>query len=689
MTIQKKLLFAFFSIALLVLAVGSYTINSSLTAQIESETLYSGTAKEIAALQSLAYHLEIVSSNMREILLENSKEYHQKLVGLELNEIENARMQINQGINGADTALKDWEKALAVWVSHAEEDGQHDAYKEKRVADFKKLQLRLLPYLDELKLFLTDFDTKGRIAAYERFEYSLERSFRELHNDIALFIKEEQQEADTTFTALFKSNQQTINYNIVAIIAAFIIAITLGLLISRTFSHPLNKLTNASRQIAEGNLDQHLNLRTGGELQILADTFNSMANSLKEYHDHMEQMIEDRTSDLNDAKKAAEQASETKSQFLSRVSHELRTPMNAIMGFGQLLKDEETNEEKTEYLNGILFAGNHLVKLIDEVLDISRIDAQEIKLSIEDTDLSKILSECIYLIQPMAIKHKVSILGDHTQMPRIKADSFRLKQILLNLLSNAIKYNNEQGTVTIKQTAIDGDMLRLEIIDTGHGIKQDMQALVFEPFTRVAANSDTIEGAGIGLTITKKLVEVMGGSIGLSSEEDAGSTFWIELPLAPNAESADYDAANTTNIRHLQAGSALPNYKVLYIEDDAISVKLMETILSSHTNYKLLSSPTAELGIALAIAHQPKLIILDMNLPDMNGFHLLQKIRNNYKTSNTPIIAFDAHATPADITNGIKQGFFAYLTKPIDMPLLNEKIKMATEEPGANFCYKI
>jgi len=389
-------------------------------------------------------------------------------------------------------------------------------------------------------------DAKGRMAAYYLFEGSLEPAFRKLHHDIEMLTMQEQTEADIVADNLFTASQKIIKYNIAAIVTVFIAAIVLGLFVSRSFTRSLDKLTSASLQISKGNLDQQLQLNTGDELQILAETFNSMLHSLKEYRDHMENMVEDRTVKLNTAKKAAEQASEIKSQFMSRVSHELRTPLNAALGFGQLLREEETDVGKIEQLDGILCAGQHLLGLIDEVLAISRIETDEIEASIENVSLSIVLAECISIVQPVAAECKVTLSNNYANFPHVKANSFRLKQILLNILSNAIKYNREQGTVSIDYTIVNGDRVRLEIVDTGFGITPDKKLLVFEPFMPVATDKKIVEGSGIGLTITKKLIEAMGGSIGFESEEGIGSTFWIELPLGLSPVESHPEVADST-----------------------------------------------------------------------------------------------------------------------------------------------
>jgi len=366
-----------------------------------------------------------------------------------------------------------------------------------------------------------------------------------------------------------------------------------------------------------------------------------------------------------------EVASRSKSDFLSSMSHELRTPMNAILGFGQLLElnpSEPLTENQKRCVDQILKGGHHLLELINDVLDLTKIEEGKVDLSIEDIKVSSIVDECFALIETIAGARGVTVLTNAgcKTTATVRADYTRFKQSLLNLLSNAVKYNVENGKIIMDCDETADGMLRVSVTDTGMGIPKDMLPELYEPFNRLRAEKSEIEGTGIGLTITKKLIEYMHGRIGAESQVGRGSTFWIELPLAQSAAHAPANDADTS--RPENAPQARIVGTVLYVEDNPSNLQLMEMILGSIEGLTLISAHTGELGLQMAKTTHPDLIILDINLPGMNGFEVLNALRQMSETKDIPVFALSANIMPKDIDKGLDAGFKQYLTKPFKVP---------------------
>jgi signal transduction histidine kinase/ActR/RegA family two-component response regulator len=379
---------------------------------------------------------------------------------------------------------------------------------------------------------------------------------------------------------------------------------------------------------------------------------------------------------LRKSEEAAAAASQAKSEFLSSTSHELRTPMNAILGFAQLLESEPgttLNAAQRTFIREILKAGRHLLELINEVLDLARIEAGKMTLSVEPVSLGALVAECMPLIQNMAKDAGVALsrteaLGE----ARVMADYMRLKQALLNLLSNAVKYNREGGEVMVGFAPAGQARVRISVTDTGYGIPASEQAGLFQPFHRLAFNPAQAEGTGIGLALTRSLVTAMGGQIGFRSEWCKGSTFWIELPAAP-AEAAQSVVAHEADSKLPEPGANAALRSLLYIEDNPANVLLMEQI-ARRLSMRFMSAHNAELGIALAASERPDLIVMDINLPQMDGYEAFARLKRDPLTAPIPVMALTANAMSKDVARGLAAGFVRYETKPIDVEAMMRSI---------------
>lgn len=385
---------------------------------------------------------------------------------------------------------------------------------------------------------------------------------------------------------------------------------------------------------------------------------------------------------INAARVEAEQANLAKSQFLSSMSHELRTPLNAVMGFGQLLEldhDHPLTEAQKKSVGQILKGGKHLLELIDQVLNLAKIESGKMTLLMEIVDVTTQLMDAVAMARTMADKRNIHIEYDIPEEGTtfVRADVTRLHQILLNLLSNATKYNYEGGTLSLC-CKVKGDVCRFEVKDNGPGIPAHMHDKVFSPFNRLGAEGSTIEGTGIGLTITRELVLLMHGEIGFESAQDSGAMFWFELPLASEKQMKQSVKHTIESIKTMASDPAyMADRKVLYIEDNPSNLQLMEMVLEHHAHLTLLSAQNAEIGIAMAKAELPSLILMDIQLPGMNGIDALRALRLNPKTAAIPVIAVSANAMTKDIQYARDMGFDGYLTKPLDIPATLKAIEDA------------
>jgi PAS domain S-box-containing protein len=382
--------------------------------------------------------------------------------------------------------------------------------------------------------------------------------------------------------------------------------------------------------------------------------------------------------ELRRAKVEAESANRAKSEFLSRMSHELRTPMNSILGFAQLLERKELAPNERRSVEHILKGGRHLLNLINEVLDISRIEANRQELSLEPVRASTVVPEALSLIRPLAVQRGCSIEeGEGDPDAYLRADRQRLTQVLLNLLSNAVKYNRTNGSATIVWEpggTVEQPTLRMGVRDTGPGIAAESRGRIFEPFERLGAGQSGEEGTGLGLALSRRLVEAMGGTLTVESELGVGSTFWVELPRE-TSPLARLENGERRRSAALPGDGALPHATILYIEDNLANLSLVESILDMEPGITLLAALQGQLGLELAYEHHPDLILLDLHLPDIPGTEVLQRLRSNAATGEIPVVVISADAMQGSVERLLRSGASAYLTKPLDVDQFIETVR--------------
>ena len=393
----------------------------------------------------------------------------------------------------------------------------------------------------------------------------------------------------------------------------------------------------------------------------------------------LDQVLHDRTIELENARSGADKANLAKSDFLSSMSHELRTPLSAILGFAQLMESGSPapNAAQKRSIEQILKAGWYLLDLINEILDLALIESGKLSLSMEPMSLAAVMHECEMMIEPQAHQRGVSVSFPRVDVPCfVKADRTRIKQILINLLSNAVKYNTMGGTVIVDCIAPAPGRIRICVRDTGAGLPEEKLAQLFEPFNRLGQQADTSEGTGIGLVVCKRLIELMGGVIGVESTVGKGSVFWIEMNVTAEPQTA---TSTATRMPTQQAQAHAQSSTLLYVEDNPANLMLVEDLIARRPDIRLLSASDGVHGIAIAHAARPDVILMDINLPGISGIDALRVLAEDPATAHIPVIALSANAMPRDIEKGLEAGFFRYLTKPIRVNEFMQTLDVAME----------
>jgi signal transduction histidine kinase len=508
------------------------------------------------------------------------------------------------------------------------------------------------------------------------------------------------------------------NFIGIALLVALLAMSAVGLLsnwLQRIVTRPILAIGDTAREVvALRDYSRRVAKRSDDELGALVDAFNDMlaevqrrtaeleaANREQEseveqrrvaqqevmrLNEELERRVQDRTaqlersnSDLALATVAANEANRAKSEFLSNMSHELRTPLNAIIGFGQLLNASDTqllaSERGRQFVGHIVTAGKHLLTLINDILNLAQIEAGKLTLSLEPVVLSEVLEECHTMTAPLAERRNIRLLFAPQIQVRVSADRTRLKQVLLNLLTNAVKYNREMGSVVVDCQQHGDNRVRITVQDTGIGMRPEQVQALFQPFNRLGQETGVQEGTGIGLVVTRHLVELMGGTMGVSSTPGAGSQFWVELDAVDGTgaepQPAGADAAAATK------GEADAKLTVLCVEDNPASVELIKAALADRQGLRLLIANNGKDGIDMARRERPDVILMDNNMPVLTGGAAQRLLSRDPLTSDIPVIAISANAMPNAVNEGLAAGYHRYLTKPVDLGALAEALDSA------------
>jgi CheY-like chemotaxis protein len=381
----------------------------------------------------------------------------------------------------------------------------------------------------------------------------------------------------------------------------------------------------------------------------------------------LDQALQEKNVELENAKAAAEKANCAKSDFLSCMSHELRTPLNAILGFAQLLESSKPLPTPVQQQNikQVLKAGWYLLELINEILDLAQIESGKAALLIQPVSLLDVMLECRAMVESQAHQRGIGMMFPRFERPYfVSGDWTRVKQVLINLLNNAIKYNRPEGSVVVEYTLSPPNSIRIGVRDTGEGLAPEQLAQLFQPFNRLGKEASAEEGTGIGLVVTRRLIELMGGTIGADSTVGVGSVFWFELSLTSAPLPAVLETEHVT-LMPSQVTDGTPLRTLLYVEDNPANLELIEQLIARRPDLRLLSAGDGNLGLEFARVYLPEVILMDINLPGMSGLDAMKILRADPLTAHIPIIAISANALPHDVEKAIKAGFFKYITKPI------------------------
>jgi signal transduction histidine kinase/CheY-like chemotaxis protein len=501
---------------------------------------------------------------------------------------------------------------------------------------------------------------------------------------------------------------------VVALIA-MLIALLVSFRLQRIITRPILAIASAAHEVVEqGDYSRRVESSSDDEVGALIEAFNDMMGEIEqrtraletsnrekageveerriaqqqvmELNQDLEQRVQDRTaalehsnSELVLATAAAHEANRAKSEFLSNMSHELRTPLNAIIGFGQLLASSEARmmpaERSKEFVDHIVEAGRHLLTLISDILNLAQIEAGKLSVSVEVVALTEVLADCRAMTQAMADQRNIRLFFPEPDTTIVRADRTRLKQVLLNLLSNAVKYNREMGSIVVGCAQGAAGLVRISVQDTGIGMRPDQLKSLFQPFNRLGQEAGVQEGTGIGLVLTKRLVELMGGSLSVTSTPGAGTVFSLELPCAERVETTPQALAEPTVDDTGAHDSSLMT--VLCVEDNPVSLRLIQEIVGARQDVRLLTAANGRIGLDMARAHRPDVILMDNNMPVMSGREAQKLLAADPRTASIPVIAVSANAMASAVSEGMAAGYFRYLTKPVDLRELTEAIDSA------------
>jgi signal transduction histidine kinase len=422
-----------------------------------------------------------------------------------------------------------------------------------------------------------------------------------------------------------------------------------------------------------------------------ADADRAAQQEVMRLNEDLERRVQLRTTQLEAsnrellaASREAESANRAKSEFLSNMSHELRTPLNAIIGFGQLLANDAmppaSPERNRGFVKHIVDAGNHLLTLINEVLNLAQVESGRLSISLEPVELREVLEECHALTRTASALRGIRLVFPLETALRVNADRTRLKQVLLNLLSNAVKYNRDHGAVIVECAPGDEGRVRLSIQDTGDGLAPDQLRQLFQPFNRLGRDAGGIEGSGIGLVLTRRLVELMGGTIGVHSSPGTGSTFWIDLRGAePARPAAPVPEPRLPTPEEIIGDNGLRTSTILCVDDNRANLALLTEALSLRSDCVVLTAVDGQAGVEMARAHRPDVILMDNNMPVLSGRDAMRVLRADPSTAAIPVIAVSAAAMPDMVSSGLSQGYFRYLVKPYDLVDLTDAVDAAID----------
>lgn len=453
---------------------------------------------------------------------------------------------------------------------------------------------------------------------------------------------------------------------------------------NRIIARPLSQLLTAFRKPGIDDV-RTITWESRDEMGELSAAFNEMICRLDLYKERLRDeqsalavRVEERTKELADAMTRAEAANSAKTRFMSSMSHELRTPLNSILGFGQLLQfdaDKRLSDIQHDHVCDILRSGNILMGMVADILDFTRIEEGDISIALEAMPLAELIEESVTSVANLADERQIHVhneAGDVSMF--VRADYSRLVQALNNLLSNAIKYSPKNAGVMIQVSTPNSKIVRISVVDKGPGIAPEHQAHLFEPFTRLGAELTDIEGTGIGLSITKRIVELMQGNVGVHSTLGKGSTFWIDIPIAehladiPSTNNDGSDSKASGKSEDIDTRTQRPALKVLYVEDHQTNARLLSRIIDHVDDAVMAHTETAEDGLLHAIESTPDLVITDINLPGISGFELFDEMKKHERLQSVPIVALSADGSADTLARAKKAGFERYLIKPMNIP---------------------